>query len=59
MFNEECLKFLQDSSKFTINIEEQTYIINKFNNMIKNCNKLMGLPQTEEIFFNNIEDEII
>lgn len=59
MFNDEYIKFLESSSKFNINDEEKKYIILKFNNMIKNCNKLLNLPKVEKIFFNNIEDEII
>mgnify|MGYP001622871798 FL=1 len=59
MFNDEYIKFLESSSKFNINDEEKKYIILKFNNMIKNCDKLSNLPKIEKIFFNNIEDEII
>ncbi len=59
MITEECINFLEDISKFNTNTEEKTYIINKFNNMLKNCNKLINLPETEETFFNSIEDEII
>ena len=59
MFKDEYIKFLESSSKFNINDEEKKYIILKFNNMIKNCDKLSNLPKIEKIFFNNIEDEII
>lgn len=59
MFNDIYIKFLEDASKFNINNEEKNYILNKFNNMLKNCNKLTNIPKTEEIHFNNIEDYII
>mgnify|MGYP001852019184 CR=1 FL=1 len=59
MFNDEYIKFLESNSKFNINDEEKKYIILKFNNMIKTCDKLSNLPKIEKIFFNNIEDEII
>lgn len=59
MFNDDYIKFLEDVSKFNINNEEKNYILNKFNNMLKNCNKLINIPKTEEIHFNNIEDYII
>ena len=59
MFNDDYIKFLEQASKFNINNEEKNYILNKFNNMIKNCNKLTDIPETEEIFFNNIEDYVL
>lgn len=59
MFNQDFIKYLEDASKFNINIEEKEYILAKFDNMIKNCDKLAYLPQTDEIFLYHIEDEIV
>ncbi len=59
MLDEECIKNLEISSNFNITNDEKKYILDKFNNMIKNCEKLIYMPKTEEVFHSNIEDEII
>ncbi len=59
MLDEECIKNLEISSNFNITNDEKKYILDKFNNMIKNCEKLIYVPKTEEVFHSNIEDEII
>ena len=59
MLDEECIKNLEISSNFNITNDEKKYILDKFNNMIKNCEKLIYVPKTQEVFHSNIEDEII
>ncbi len=59
MLDEEYIKNLEIISNFNITTNEKKYILDKINNIIKNCKKLIYVPQTEEIFHNNIEDEII
>lgn len=59
MLDEECIKNLEIISNFNITNDEKKYILDKFNNMIKNCEKLIYVPKTEEVFHNNVEDEII
>ncbi|WP_317367005.1 hypothetical protein [uncultured Tyzzerella sp.] len=59
MLNEEYIKTLEDCSKFNITIEEKNYILDKFNYILKSCDKLALLPKIETTSFNNIEEEII
>ncbi|WP_250278584.1 hypothetical protein [[Clostridium] colinum] len=59
MLNENDISLLENSSKINLTLEEKNYIISNFNTILKKCDILKDLPKTKEVFFNNIEDEIM